>query len=70
LGIGNPGDKNVGFLISTTMNPLTTDTIKGDFREDIEVALRQAIYRAIQKLTADARTAVYSLRGEPAFDPA
>jgi len=40
LGIGNPGDKNVGFLISTTMNPLTTDTIKGDFREDIEVALR------------------------------
>src|SRR5262249_17049830 len=35
LGISNLGDKNVSFLISTTMNPWTTDTIKGDFLEDI-----------------------------------
>ena len=50
LGINNPDDKNVSFLISTTMNPWTTDTIQGDFLEHIEKALREAVYQAIEKV--------------------
>src|SRR4029079_13924799 len=34
---------SVGFLISTTMNPWTTDTVKGDFLEVVEVTLRGAV---------------------------
>jgi glutamate/tyrosine decarboxylase-like PLP-dependent enzyme len=50
LGIRNPDDKNVSFLISTTMNPWTTETAKGDFLDDIEMALRDAVYQAIEKV--------------------
>jgi glutamate/tyrosine decarboxylase-like PLP-dependent enzyme len=43
--------KSIGFLISTTMNPWTTDTPQGDFLAVVEKALRDAVYQAINELT-------------------
>ncbi len=48
LGVRNA--RNITFLISTTMNPWTTDTEKGDFLEVIEGALRDAVDTAIDEL--------------------
>ena len=52
LGVSNA--KRIGFLISTTMNPWTTDTPAGDFLEVVEDALRKAVYTAIDKLVPHA----------------
>ena len=50
LGIRNPNNLPVPFLISTTMDPWTTDTTKGDFLEKVEDGLRNAFYRALNDL--------------------
>jgi hypothetical protein len=42
----------IPFLISTTMDPWTTDTANGDFLADIEDALRGAVCKAIAVLDA------------------
>src|SRR5262245_3941764 len=47
LGVNNPNGKSIAFLISTTMNPWTTDTRAGDFLAVVERALRDAVYKAI-----------------------
>lgn len=48
LGVRNA--RNITFLISTTMNPWTTDTEKGDFLEVVEGALRDAVHTAIDEI--------------------
>ena len=50
LGIRNSNNLPVPFLISTTMDPWTTDTTKGDFLEKVENGLRNAFYRALNDL--------------------
>jgi hypothetical protein len=40
----------VDFLISTTMDPWTTETERGDFLATIEDALRKAAHRALDEL--------------------
>ncbi len=50
LGIKNPHAVAIPFLISTTMDPWTTDTIAGDFLEVIETALRTIVYQALDEL--------------------
>jgi len=57
LGLKKPDAKTISFLISTTMNPWTTDTpptpdrpAGGDFLEVVEEALREAVYQAINEL--------------------
>ena len=47
LGIVNPGNVPIPFLISTTMDPWTTDTPDGDFLQVVEDALRDAVDQAI-----------------------
>jgi len=47
----------VSFLISTTMDPWTTDTSKGDFLETVEMALRNAVHRAIDEIPHAAKRA-------------
>ncbi len=49
LGLRTPDDK-ISFLISTTMNPWTTDTPAGDFLAVVEAALRDALYKAARGL--------------------
>lgn len=49
LGLRIPEDK-ISFLISTTMNPWTTDTPAGDFLAVVEAALRDALHRAACRL--------------------
>jgi len=41
---------SIEFLISTTMNPWTTDTPQGDFLEVVETTLRDAVHEAIDKI--------------------
>jgi hypothetical protein len=48
LGVANA--TSIGFLISTTMNPWTTDTPQGDFLAVVEKALRDAVYQAIDEI--------------------
>jgi glutamate/tyrosine decarboxylase-like PLP-dependent enzyme len=50
LGLRMRDDVAIPFLISTTMDPWTTDTPKGDFLEEVEKALRAAVNRAIRKV--------------------
>jgi hypothetical protein len=51
LGLTDPSKVNsVGFLISTTMNPWTTDTPRGDFLEVVETTLRDAVHKAIDEV--------------------
>lgn len=47
LGIDNPDNTTIPFLISTTMDPWTTDTEGGDFLKVIEDSLRSAANRAL-----------------------
>lgn len=47
LGLVNPNAERLSFLISTTMNPWTTDTSQGDFLAVVEAALRKAAERAM-----------------------
>jgi glutamate/tyrosine decarboxylase-like PLP-dependent enzyme len=46
LGLNNPAGQSIAFLISTTMNPWTTDTTGGDFLAIVEAALRSAVEKA------------------------
>jgi hypothetical protein len=50
IGIENPGNATIPFLISTTMDPWTTDTAGGDFLEVVEDALRTVVYQALEAL--------------------
>ena len=50
LGVVNPGNVPIPFLISTTMDPWTTDTPGGDFLQVVEDALRDAVNQAIRIL--------------------
>ncbi len=50
LGINNTQGATIPFLISTTMDPWTTETSKGDFLEVVENALRNSVNAAIKKL--------------------
>lgn len=50
LGVDNPEGKDVSFLISTTMNPWTTNTPDGEFLDDIEKALCGAVATALDDL--------------------
>jgi glutamate/tyrosine decarboxylase-like PLP-dependent enzyme len=50
LGIKNPEAAAIPFLISTTMDPWTTDTIAGDFLEVVETALCTVVYQALKEL--------------------
>ncbi len=50
LGVQNPNYSPVTFLISTTMDPWTTDTPKGDFLQVVEDELREAAEKAIKLL--------------------
>lgn len=50
MGVMPDGDLGVSFLISTTMDPWTTETNGGDFLVTIEAALRAAAYRALDEL--------------------
>jgi hypothetical protein len=52
LGIRDPSKvTTIGFLISTTMNPWTTDTPQGDFLEVVESTLCRAVHGAIDIVT-------------------
>jgi glutamate/tyrosine decarboxylase-like PLP-dependent enzyme len=50
LGVVPQAELGVDFLISTTMDPWTTETAAGDFLVTIEAALRHAIYRSLDEL--------------------
>ncbi len=50
LGVLPQAELGVDFLISTTMDPWTTETAGGDFLATIEAALRQAAHRALDEL--------------------
>jgi glutamate/tyrosine decarboxylase-like PLP-dependent enzyme len=50
LEIHNPDNAPIPFLISTTMDPWTTDTTKGDFLQVIEDALRTSVRQALKKM--------------------
>jgi glutamate/tyrosine decarboxylase-like PLP-dependent enzyme len=50
LGIHNPLHATIPFLISTSMDPWTTDTEDGDFLKVIEDALRTVVYQALAAL--------------------
>jgi len=57
LGASPEAGVPVSFLISTTMDPWTTDTSKGDFLETVETALRNAVHRAIDEIPHAAKRA-------------
>ena len=50
LGIDNPNNATIPFLISTTMDPWTTETEGGDFLKVVEDALRTVVYQALDAL--------------------
>ena len=50
MGVAPVADMGVDFLISTTMDPWTTDTAGGDFLAVVEAALRDAAHRALADL--------------------
>jgi hypothetical protein len=50
LGIDNPDNVTIPFLISTTMDPWTTDTEGGDFLKVIEDSLRNAANQALAEV--------------------
>ena len=50
LGIDNPTNATIPFLISTSMDPWTTDTEGGDFLEVVEDGLRTAVHQALTAL--------------------
>lgn len=57
LGVDYDGKTPVQFLISTTMDPWTTDTPDGDFLEVVAAALRDAVLQAIEEMKNDGRNA-------------
>jgi len=50
MGVRPAGALGVDFLISTTMDPWTTETNGGDFLAVLEQALRRAAHRALDEL--------------------
>ena len=50
LGVRPNADLGVDFLISTTMDPWTTETEGGDFLETLQEALRRAAHRSLDEL--------------------
>ncbi len=50
MGVKPQADLGIDFLISTTMDPWTTETAGGDFLATIEAALRSAAYTALDDL--------------------
>ena len=50
LGVRPQSELGVDFLISTTMDPWTTETAGGDFLETIQEALRRAAHRSLDEL--------------------
>jgi glutamate/tyrosine decarboxylase-like PLP-dependent enzyme len=50
LGVDNANGVPISFLISTTMDPWTTDTPNGDFLAVVEDALRAAVNQALELL--------------------
>jgi glutamate/tyrosine decarboxylase-like PLP-dependent enzyme len=50
LGVTNPDNAPITFLISTTMDPWLTDTEEGDFLEKVESALSDAVQQAIAEI--------------------
>ncbi len=50
LGVLPQAELGVDFLISTTMDPWTTETAGGDFLATIEAALVRAAHRALDEL--------------------
>jgi hypothetical protein len=50
LEIDNPGNVTIPFLISTTMDPWTTDTAGTDFLKVVEDSLRSVVYQALYAL--------------------
>ena len=50
MGVAPVAGMGVDFLISTTMDPWTTDTAGGDFLVVVEAALRDAAHRALADL--------------------
>ena len=55
LGVGMQDEVEIPFLISTTMDPWTTETSKGNFLKVIETALRGAVHQAIIKVQSQQR---------------
>ena len=52
MGVARAPDTGIDFLISTTMDPWTTETDGGDFLAELELALRRAAHRALDELGA------------------
>ena len=50
MGVRPAPDLGVDFLISTTMDPWTTETNGGDFLAVLEQALRRAAHQALDEL--------------------
>jgi len=50
LGVKGSEDTAILFLISTVMDPWLTETSSGSFLEEIESALREAVYTALDQL--------------------
>ena len=50
MGVAEQADLGIDFLISTTMDPWTTDTDGGDFLAVIEAGLRRAAHLALDEL--------------------
>jgi glutamate/tyrosine decarboxylase-like PLP-dependent enzyme len=55
MGVVAPPGEAVDFLISTTMDPWTTEANGFDFLETIEGALRRAAHRALDEMESEAR---------------
>ncbi len=55
MGVVPDDGPGVDFLISTSMDPWTTETERGDFLAVIEDALRAAAHRALDELAFEAR---------------
>ena len=52
MGVVPPPGQGVDFLISTTMDPWTTEANGTDFLATIEAALRRAAHRALDEMEA------------------
>ncbi len=51
LGIVDPTDEPVTFLITTTMNPWLSSTAEGNFIPRLRTILRRTVIEEIEKLT-------------------
>ncbi|MGI4955377.1 MAG: pyridoxal phosphate-dependent decarboxylase family protein [Janthinobacterium lividum] len=49
MGVAPIPGEGVDFLITTTMDPWTTSTERGDFQAELEAALRRAVYSALDE---------------------